>query len=170
MPDLQFTVMDIQASESGGSPEIRLKLAITNRCAEEQVHSVALSVQLQLEPARRKYTEAEKQALHDVFGEPSRWPTTVRPLYWTTLKAAVPAFLSDTEIELSIPAQIEPEVAAAKYMTALQTGEVPVLLLFSGRVLYFTATSLQMCPIPWSQEITCRIPVDLIKRNGVEAP
>jgi hypothetical protein len=169
MPDLQFQVVAIEAADSSGSSETRLKLAITNRCPEEQVHSIALSIQLQIEPARRRYTEMEKQALHDVFGEPSRWSSTVRPLYWTTLNATIPAFVGDTEIEFPIPNAFEPDVAAARYMSGLQGGEVPVLFLFSGRVLYFTATSLQMSPIPWSQEATCGIPVELINRNGLRS-
>lgn len=163
MPDLQFKVVGMEATSTGGSSELCLKLAITNRCAEEQVHSIALAVQLQIEPARRRYTDQEKQALNDLFGEPSRWPSTVRPLYWTTLKATVPEFVGGTQIELRVPCNLEPGFAAAKYLSALETGEVPITLLFSGRVLYVNATSLQMCPIAWSQETACRIPVNLMK-------
>ena len=166
MPDLQFKVVGMEAADAGGPSELCLKLAITNRCAEEQVHSAALTVQLQIEPAQRRYTDAEKHALDDLFGEPSRWPTTVRPLYWTTLTVNVPAFVGSTELELRVPSVLEPGFAATKYIGALQSGEVPLLLLFSGRVLYLAATSLQMSPIPWSQEAACRIPLDLMKRTG----
>jgi hypothetical protein len=166
MPDLLFKVASAEPADSAGAAQLCLRLAITNRCAGEHVHSIALTVQLQIEPARRRYTDAEKLALDDLFGEPSRWPTTVRPLYWTTLTVTVPAFVGATEFELCIPSVLEPGFAAARYINALQTGEVPVLLLFSGRVLYLTATSLQMFPIPWSQEAPCRVPLHLMKRTG----
>ena len=165
MPDLQFQVVGVERGDSASIAELCFNLEITNRCAEEQVHSIALTVQLQIEPARRRYSDAEKQALNDLFGEPSRWPSTVRPLYWTTLKATVPAFVGATEVELRVPCNLEPGFAAAKYLSVLQAGEVPILLLFSGRILYRTATSLQMCPIPWSQETACRVPLNLIKRT-----
>jgi hypothetical protein len=167
MPDLQFKVTGIQATDSAGASEFCLKLEISNRCAEEQVHSIAVAVQLRIEPARRRYSDAEKQALNDLFGEPSRWPSTVRPLYWTTLKATVPGFVGATEVELRVPCNLEPGFAAAKYLSVLEAGEVPILLLFSGRILYLTATSLQMCPIPWSQETAYRVPLNLIRRSGL---
>jgi len=170
MPDLQFKVVGMEAADAVGSSELRLKLEIRNLCAEEQVHSIALTIQLQIEPARRRYSEQEKQALNDLFGETSRWPSTVRPLYWTTLKGAVPAFVGATQVELRVPCNLEPGVAAEKYLSALEAGEVPIILLFSGRVMYVRDISLQMRPIPWSQEATCRIPVDMIKRNRLSSP
>lgn len=167
MPDLQFKVAGIQPIDSAGPSELCLNLEISNRCTDEQVHSIAIAVQLQIEPARRRYSEAEKQDLNDLFGEPSRWPSTVRPLYWTTLKATVGAFVGATEVDLCVPCNLEPGFAAAKYLSALEAGEVPILLLFSGRVLYHAAGSLQMCPIPWSQETVYRVPLNLINRSGL---
>jgi hypothetical protein len=164
MPDLQFKVVGF-GPDPAGEPELLLKLEIRNLCADEQVHSVALTIQLQIEPARRRYNDQEKQALNDLFGEPSRWPSTVRPLYWATLKAAIPGFVGATQLELRVPCDLEPGFAAEKYLSALEAGEVPIVLLFSGRVMYVNATSLQMRPIPWSQETTCRIPADMINPN-----
>lgn len=169
MPDLQFKVVGF-GPHPAGEPELLLKLEIRNLCADEQVHSIALTVQLQIEPARRRYNDQEKQALNDLFGEPSRWPSTVRPLYWTTLEVAVPGFVGATELDLPVPCNLEPGFAAEQYLSALEAGEVPIVLLFSGRVMYVSATSLQMRPIPWSQETTCRIPADMIKRNRRSSP
>lgn len=163
MPELSFTVKQVKAGTASGAPELVVTLAIQNAVAGEQIQSIALAVQLQIEPARRRYSESEKQALNDLFGEVSRWPVTVRPIYWTTVKANVPDFAGRTEFDLRIPCEFESEVAAAKYMRAIQDGEVPVALLFSGRVMYSGGGTLQMAPIPWAQESSCRIPVSLVK-------
>ncbi|HEX5433445.1 MAG TPA: DUF6084 family protein [Candidatus Angelobacter sp.] len=167
MPDLQFKVVGFERVGSVGESELLLKLEIRNLCAEEKVYYIALTIQLQIEPARRRYNDQEKQALNDLFGEPSRWATTVRPLYWTTLKAAVPGFVGATELELRLPCDLEPGFAAEKYLSALEAGEVPIILLFSGRVMYIRDTSLQMHPIPWSQEAVCCIPLSLIQVQGL---
>lgn len=158
MPELNITV---EAAETAAASALALRLLIANLYSEERVHAIALTVQLQILPGRRRYSDTEKAALSDVFGEPARWATTVRPLFWTAIKADVPGFTGQTRFDLVVPCDLHPEVAAARYLRALDEGEVPSVLLFSGRVLYFQDDSLRMAPIPWSLEASCRIPVSL---------
>ena len=175
MPELQFNV---EAAEVAPASEVApaasaalllLRLAIHTVRADEQVQSIALTVQLHIEPARRRYSENEKLALFDLFGEPPRWSTTVRPLFWTTVNANVPAFIGETRFALAVPCDLDSGLAAAKYLRALQSGEVPVTLLFSGRVISLCDAGVQMTPIPWSQEAAFRIPVALC-RQIMDAP
>jgi hypothetical protein len=81
----------------------------------------------------------------------------VRPVYWTTKKVGVGTFIGENELE--VRCEVEPAAAATKYVRALEEGDVPVTLLFSGRVLYMSGEGLQMAPIPWAKETTYRIPV-----------
>jgi hypothetical protein len=158
VPELQFKVEAVEVMASAATPTLCLRLAIANRGAEH-IHSVALAVQLQIEPARRRYSPAEKQALSDFFGEPERWASTVRPLFWTTVNAVVPSFAGCTSFDLPVPCSFDFNVAATKYFQALDDGEVAVALLFSGTVFYLDDDSVRVAPIAWSQEASCRIPL-----------
>ena len=166
MPDLRFQV---ESAEVAPTPAMSLGLAIVNACAGERIQSIALTVQVQIEPARRRYSDAEGRALGDLFGERVRWSTTVRPLFWTTINAVVPGFTGNTRFDLQVPFTLDPNIGAAKYLRALEGGEVPITLLFSGRVIYGMGGSIQMAPIPWSLETSCSIPV-LPCRQVLDAP
>ena len=49
---------------------------------------------------------------------------------------------------------------ATKYFQALETGEVPLLFLFSGTVFYAAPEGqLQVQPIPWAKECLFRMPL-----------
>lgn len=162
MPELQFHIESAAAVHSSAGRALSLRLLIANACRNEQVQSIALSVQAQIEPARRRYSDEEKRALADLFGEPARWSTTVRPLFWAAINASVPGFTAATPFDLQVPPP-ETNVAADRYLRALRDGEVPVVLLFSGRVMYVNGPLLQMAPIPWSHEASYRIPLPLCK-------
>ncbi|MFF1798193.1 DUF6084 family protein, partial [Kitasatospora sp. NPDC058263] len=50
------------------------------------------------------------------------------------------------------------DVASARYLAALDGGDVPLLLLFSGTA--FTGPGgFQVAPVPWDREATVRMPV-----------
>ena len=51
------------------------------------------------------------------------------------------------------------EVAAAKYLHALDDGEVPLRLLFSGTVFTRGETGFAVEQVPWHQEAVHRLPV-----------
>lgn len=163
MPELHFQFESAAAITLPSGPALSLRLLITNATADEVVRSIALTTQVQIEPARRRYTDNEKCALADLFGEPARWSSTVRPLVWTTVNAVVPEFTTATHFDLPVPPP-EPGFAAERYLHAIDDGEVPLALLFSGRALYVHSSRLQMAPIPWSQETSVRIPAQLCRR------
>ena len=159
MPELRFQVEAVEATAAAATPTLSFRLRIENMRPGEQVHSIALTTQLHIEPARRRYSDEEKQALGDLFGEPERWGSTVRPLYWTTMQAAVPGFTGVTMFELRVSCTYDFNVSATKYFHTLGEGEVPVSLMFSGTVFYIVGEQFQVAPIPWAQEAACRIPV-----------
>lgn len=163
MPDLRFNIGSVAAMANAATPTLALGLHIANEPAAEQIHSIALNLQFHIEPARRRYSDEEKFALADLFGEPERWGSTVRPLYWTTLQAAVPGFAGETDFELRVPCSYDFNVAATKYFHAVENGDVPVTLMFSGTVFYVAGGQMQAAPVPWSQEASCRIPVQVWK-------
>ena len=160
MPDLSFQLEGAEVVENSASPLLAFKLRITNADSAEQVHTVVLRCQIQLEVARRKYTAEEQERLLDLFGEPSRWGETLRTLLWTHANLVVPAFQGTTAVDLPVPCSFDFNVAATKYFDGLRDGDVPVCVQFSGTVFYANAEGvLQVAPISWAEEARFRLSV-----------
>jgi Family of unknown function (DUF6084) len=139
-------------------------LAFTVRIAETTgaaVHAIALRCQLRIEPQRRRYSAEEGGRLADLFGEPTRWGDTLKPMQFATVSAMVPGFTGGTEIDLLVPCTYDLEVASARYFSALDDGTVALLMLYSGTVFLKNGTGISIEQVPWSAESTYRLPVDV---------
>lgn len=163
MPNLRFDVESVSNMPDSATPVLVFRLRISNTVAGEQVHSISLNSQLHIQPGRRRYAPGEQAALIDLFGEPVRWGTTLRPLFWTTASVTVPGFQDTSFVDLRVPCTFDFNVATTKYFQAIEEGEIPVILLFSGAVFYMAGESVQVALIPWSQEASCRIPAAVWK-------
>ncbi len=160
MPELSFDVQGVEAAAFSATPQLNLRILI--RCAEPQtaIQNILLQCQVQIEPARRKYEGGEQNDLRDLFGEPSRWGQTLRPMLWTHTSSIVPAFQGETVAEVALPCTFDFTVAATKYFYGLKDGEIPICALFSGTVFYATEEAgCQVEKIPWSREASYRVPV-----------
>lgn len=158
MPDLHFQVEDVAPTPNAAVPQLSFKVCVTNS-EPEPIHSIALRVQVQIEPARRRYTSAEQQHLKELFGEPERWSSSVHPLLWTNANLTVSSFTGNTTIELPVPCTFDFNVAVTKYIYGLENGELPVTLLFSGTIFYAGCAGMQIAQIPWERDATCRLPI-----------
>lgn len=158
MTGLSFSVIDVRADAYAAVPTLQFRLRIVE-AAERPVHALLLRCQLRLEPQLRRHASAEQEALNDLFGVPSRWAETLKPLLWTNTSLIVPAFTGSIEIDVPAPCTYDFEVAAAKYLNALEGGEVPLLLLFSGTVFFKSETGFQVEQISWNQDAPFRMPV-----------
>ena len=160
MPDLDFAVVESEVLPFAAVPTLLFKLAISNKVPDERIHSIMLRAQIRIEVVRRQYDAGEEDRLMELFGEPRRWGETLRSMLWTNTTAVVPRFQDSTVAELPITCTYDFEVAAAKYFYALESGEIPLLFLFSGTVFYQPAEGgQQMAPIPWEKEASFRLPV-----------
>ena len=56
------------------------------------------------------------------------------------------------------------EVAAAKYLHALEHGGVPLRLLFSGTLFESGPNGIQVGFVPWHLEATCELPVEVWRK------
>ncbi len=126
----------------------------------EEIYSVALRCQIQIEAPRRRYSEEEKGRLLDLFGEPERWGQTLRNMLWTNTATAVPGFTGSATVELQVPCSFDFNVASTKYFHGIEQGEIPLCFLFSGTAFYSGADgSPQVAPISWSKEARYRLPL-----------
>lgn len=163
MPDLNFAVTDAKPLSNATAPTIAFKLQITNR-TPEPIQSVSLRCQLQIECPKRRYAEAEQGRLVDLFGETSRWGRTLRSMLWTNTSVVVGAFDREVATELPVACTYDFNVAVTKYFDALESGDAPLLFLFSGTVFYSSpAGPLQAEQIPWDREYAFRLPVRVWK-------
>lgn len=164
MPDLSFQVEGAEQVAFAASPLLAFKLRVTNADADERIHTVALRCQIQIEVTRRKYEVGEQERLLDLFGEPERWSRTLRAMLWTHASLTVTPFQGSTLVDLPVPCTFDFNVAAAKYFAALEDGEVPLNLMFSGTVFYEADDgALQVEQIPWDREAKYRLPVRVWK-------
>jgi hypothetical protein len=160
MPDLRFGVDSVTRSKDAARALI-LRLRIENMISGEQIESIALNIQVQIQPTRRRYSDEEKTTLRVLFGEPEAWRRSLRPLLWTNVSVKTAAFRGATVVELKLTSPASSNDAAMTYSRALQHGDIPLELLFSGTVFYRAGHSLQAAFIAWSKEASCAVPVDV---------
>lgn len=158
MSALTFSVVGARAEPHAAVPTIMFRLRITETTGAA-VHAVALRCQIRIEPQRRHYGAAEEARLYELFGETPRWGESLRPFLWTHVATTVTAFAGTTEIDLPVECSYDFEVAAAKYLHALDDGDIPLLLLFSGTVFTNGESGLAVEPVAWDQEASFPLPV-----------
>jgi hypothetical protein len=158
-PRLAFSVAGAQTLRHAATPTIGFDLRIA-REGGGPVQSVAMAVQVRIAATRRGYSEAEQARLVELFGLPGDWGRNLHGLLWSQQSLVVPAFEDETVAQLPMACTYDLEVGAAKYLYALEDGEVPLELLFSGTVFYPGADDrLRAALIPWSSEAGHRLPV-----------
>jgi hypothetical protein len=160
-PDLEFAVLGARPVKYAAAPMLTIDLQVSEPDGRE-VYMVALTIQLMIDPARRRYDEATRERLVELFGAPERWAVTTRSLVWAKLDVLVPAFTGTTTVTVPITCHYDLELAAAKYLHSLADGEAPLALHFNGMIYYPGEDGgLQMVLIPWSKSIDFRMPVSV---------
>ena len=96
--------------------------------------------------------------MRDLFGERARWGDTLKPLQLAFINQLIPGFSGASEVDLLLPCSYDFDVAANKYLYALDDGEVPLLLLFSGTVFTSRPGGISVEPVPWHKEASYRMP------------
>ena len=164
MPDLQLSIAGVQVAQHSATPLLLFKLAVHNEPIEENIHTIVLRAQIQIEATRRKYDSQEQEQLKDLFGEPARWGQTLRGLLWTHASIVVPRFAGDAIVDIPVHCTFDFNVAATKYFHGLHDGELPLCFQFSGMIFYQGPEgALQVGPISWDKEARYRLPVRVWK-------
>ena len=160
MAELAFDCVGAHPDKYAVAPSMSLTLRIAETSGV-RVDAIALRCQIRIEPTRRRYSDAEAERLNDLFGDTRRWAETLRPLQFTTVSIMVPGFAGSTELDLPVMLSYDLEIGSVRYFAGLESGEIPLLLLFSGTVFSTTGGRLQVQQVPWSKEASYRLPISI---------
>jgi len=161
MPDLNFQITGVEAAAWGIVPLLHFKLEIGNTPETEDIHSVIVQAQIQIQSPRRRYNAQEKNRLGELFGPPEQWGQTLRNRLWTHAQVSVPSFAGSAKVILPVQCTYDLHISATKYFHALDEGEIPLLFLFSGTIFYAAPDGrLQVQPISWDKECEYRMPFE----------
>src|SRR5947208_10760829 len=107
MPDLNFRIASAGPRRLAAEPTILFGLHVSEAVPPGRepipILGVALRCRLSIEPARRRYSEAERGRLVDLFCESERWGQTLRPILWAQVGVILPAFDGEVSAELAVP-------------------------------------------------------------------
>jgi hypothetical protein len=167
--DPAFTILDVAAVRHAATPTLCFDMHVSDPAGRD-VYAIALSVQIQIDPAQREYDAATRGRLVELFGAPERWSATTHSFEWARIEVLVPSFTGATSFQLQVPCTYDLEVAAAKYFYALPDGNVPLSFHYSGMVLYRDDVhgGVQVTPVPWSCSTRWRMPVAAWKNAMAE--
>jgi Family of unknown function (DUF6084) len=155
---LGFDCLQVRPERYAATPTLAFRLQVTESTGAH-IHTIALRCQIRIEPHQRRYTSKEVERLLELFGEPSRWGGTLKPIQLTTVTAMLKGFQGSAETDLLVPCPQDLELAGPKYFEALGDGEIPLLLLFSGTVFVKGPGGVRVEPVSWDSEARCRLPV-----------
>jgi hypothetical protein len=147
-PAPEFEVLGVEPVAHAAAPTLRFALRVTE--PERPLHAIALSAQINIDPARRTYDAETRERLVELFGPAERWAATTRSFLWTQVGALVPGFTGSTEFALTVPCTYDLEISAAKYFYSLPDGEIPLSFHFSGTILVSEGDRVQIAMVPWS--------------------
>lgn len=163
MAQLVFDCISVEPDRYAAAPTLVAQVRIAE-ITGVPIHCVVLRCQIRIEPQRRAYTEVEKERLYDLFGQSEQWGETLRPMQFANLAVMVPGFTGATTAEVPIAVTYDLEVGFGRYFHALDTGEVPLLFLFSGTVFQKAEAGFAVEQVPWDKEATFRMPAETWRR------
>ncbi|MGH8930894.1 MAG: DUF6084 family protein [Egibacteraceae bacterium] len=158
MTDLVFDCLGASADRYGAAPALILRLRVAETTGTP-IHAIALRCQIRLDVQRRRYSPEEAERLNDLFGEVSRWGETLKPLQLMTVSTMVTSFTGSTEVDVEVPFTYDLDVATTKYFHALEDGEIPCVLMFTGTVFSKGVDGFVVGLVPWHKEATYSLPV-----------
>ena len=157
MSDVRFQIVGARPEPYAATPTLAFRLRAESP-APQVIQSIALRCQIRIEPQRRRYSSVEEKRLLELFGETPRWGDTVKPFFWSDVSTVVRGYTGSTETDLPVSCTYDLEVAAAKYLHALDDGEIPLVFLFSGTIFARGASGLEASQVSWNDDVSFRLP------------
>ncbi|HEY3674713.1 MAG TPA: DUF6084 family protein [Candidatus Tumulicola sp.] len=158
VPRLKFGVRGVEAANDSATPALRMRFHIGAE-AGASVLGLALNVDVRIAAERRRYDEAERSKMRELFGDATQWDRSIGPIAWTRGTLNVPAFGGSTEAVVTLPCGYDFDLVAVKYASALDGGFIPIEVLLTGTVFYRSGDRMLAAKLPWDSEIGYRVDV-----------
>ena len=148
-PGCSSQVTGVEAIEHAAAPTLSFGLRRRRRLRPRGLHG-GLSVQIQIEPAKRSYDVSRSAKLTELFGDPHRWSVGAANALDEREPAAPLVHGAAPAREIEVLCNYDVELAAAKYFHSVTDGEVPLAFHFNGSVYYSGDDGrLQVVQVPW---------------------
>jgi Family of unknown function (DUF6084) len=158
-PEPVFAITGAAHMAYAATPTMLFAATVSDDSGDD-IQSIALTVQVMIDPARRGYDAATRERLAELFGPPATWAPSTSGLPWARVAATVPGFSASTTFAIEVPCTYDLEVAAVKYFYAVQDGQIPLSFHFNGNVFYRPpGGQLMVVPVSWSSTAQFRMPV-----------
>jgi hypothetical protein len=155
----EFEILGATWVPDTSAPMIRFDLRAGEPSGRE-VFTIALTAQINVDPALRSYDPETRERLVELFGEPDRWPATTHSFLWAHASCLVPSFVGETKFSLTVPCTYDLELAAARYFCGIRDGEIPLSFHFTGSILHRGPDGrVQVILVPWSCSSQWKMPI-----------
>ena len=159
-PEPEFEITGAAHIAFAAAPTMLFSASAADRSGHE-IQSIALTVQVMIDPAKRGYDPETRARLAELFGPPASWAPSTSGLAWARVSTAVPGFTGATPFGIEVPVHVRPRgrgrqvllrrsrserCRSASTSTATSSSTVP-------------ADRLQVVPVPWSCTAQYRLPV-----------
>lgn len=158
-PQPHFTVREARVSRLAAAPTLVFDLDVTDR-SEREIFTIALAVQLAIEPAQRAYDDETRERLTELLGEAGRVGAPTRTMPWAQVDVLVQPFRGSGTVAVPVPCGYDLEIAATNYFRSVPDGEVPLVFHFNGSIYYAGDDGrMQIVQISWEESADFRMPI-----------
>ena len=114
----------------------------------------------------RLHRRPRREAWSTCSATGARWGTTMQALQLAFLSQVLPGFAGETATSTCrCRAATTSTSPPTSYLAALEEGEVPLLLLFSGTVFTGAPGTIEVSPVAWHKETRAGLPVKAWRRR-----
>jgi len=131
--ELSFAVERVSPVIHAACPSLTFQIRIVN-AGIDRIHAIALESRIYVLPQPQRPTPSVVDRLEELFGEPSHWAESPKPMAWARASAIVPAFAGSTRFELDVPCSFDFNIAATKFFYGLEAYSVPLRFDFTGTI------------------------------------
>lgn len=158
-PQPHFSVLGARVSPLAAAPTLVFDLGVADR-SERQIFTIALAVQIAIEPAQRAYDDETRERLTELLGEAARVGAPTRTMPWAQVDVLVQPFRGSGSVVVPVPCGYDLEIAATNYFRTVPDGEVPLAFHLNGSVYYAGDDGrMQIVQISWEESADFRLPV-----------
>jgi hypothetical protein len=163
-PTPGFEVIGARVPKLAAAPTLAFDIQVDDP-SDREIFTIALAVQIAIEPAERRFDEETRERLTELLGEPGRIGAPVRSLPWANVDVLVQPFRRTTRVAVPVPCGYDLEIAATNYFRSIADGEIPLLFHFNGSVYYRDDEGrVQIVQISWEESSSYRMPIEIWDR------